>query len=57
MITGEIVQRLVNACQYGDKEVQQISETVLKLAQNFDKKYPELNNLKKHHFKLINQFL
>ena len=40
-----------------EDEILDVSQRVLFLAQNFDKEYPGLENLKKTHFSIITQLL
>ena len=40
-----------------ESEILDVSQRVLYLAQNFDKEYPGLENLKKSHFTIITSLL
>ena len=57
LITNDIVQRLVKASKAAEDEIIEVSQKVLYLAQNFDKAFPGLENLKKTHFVEITQLL
>ena len=41
----------------GEDQILDVSQKVLYLAQNFDKEFPGLENLKKTHFGIITQLL
>lgn len=57
LITNEIVQKLVQVARSKEEEIIEVSQKVLYLAQNFDKAFPGLENLKKTHFVSITQLL
>ncbi len=57
LITPDIVSKLVVAAQAQEDEIIKVSQTVLYMAQNFDKNYPGLENLKKTHFISITALL
>lgn len=57
LITNQIVQRLVRVANSEEEEIIDVSQKVLFLAQNFDKAFPGLDNLKKTHFVSITQLL
>lgn len=50
LITNPIVQKLVVVARSQEEEIIEVSQKVLYLAQNFDKAFPGLENLKKTHF-------
>ena len=50
LITNSIVQNLVKVARSEEDEIIEVSQKVLFLAQNFDKAFPGLENLKKTHF-------
>lgn len=53
LISGQVVQRLIAASKRDEEQILEVSQKVLYLAQNFDKEYPSLENLKKTHFGII----
>ena len=57
LITAETVQRLVSVSRAREDEIIEVSQRVLYLAQNFEKTFPGLENLKKTHFVNITQLL
>lgn len=56
-ISSTVVKRLIKKSQMEEGEILDVSQKVLFLAQNFDKAFPHLDNLKITHFKLITQLL
>lgn len=57
LITNEIVYKLVDISKAKEEEIIEVSQRVLYLAQNFEKAFPGLENLKKTHFVNITQLL
>jgi len=57
LITQDIVNKLVYISKAREEDIILVSQRVLYLAQNFDKAYPGLENLKKTHFVNITQLL
>ena len=57
IITPQIVLKLVKAANAQEEEIIEVSQKVLYLAQNFDRAFPGLENLKKTHFVCITQLL
>jgi len=57
MINSIIVSKLISASKMVEDEILDVSQRVLFLAQNFDKEFPGLENLKKTHFNIITQLL
>jgi hypothetical protein len=57
LITTDIVHKLVESSKAREEEIIEVSQRVLYLAQNFDKVFPGLENLKKTHFLNITQLL
>lgn len=57
LITNAIVQKLVEVTRSEETEIIEVSQKVLYLAQNFDREYQGLENLKKTHFMTITQLL
>lgn len=57
LITSETVQRLISVSRAREDEIIEVSQRVLFLAQNFEKSFPGLENLKKTHFVNITQLL
>ena len=49
--------RLVTISKLGQNEILTTSQHILYLAQNFEKEFPGLDNLKTNHFKLIKKLL
>jgi hypothetical protein len=56
-INSEIVTKLIKISRMDEQEILDVSQKVLYLAQNFDKEFPGLENLKKTHFGIITQLL
>lgn len=56
-ITSKVVHRLIKKSSMAEGDILEVSQKVLYLAQNFDKEFPGLENLKKTHFKLITSLL
>lgn len=56
-ISSTVVKRLIKKSQMEEGDILDVSQKVLFLAQNFDKAFPQLENLKITHFKLITQLL
>lgn len=56
-INANVVTRLINVSKMGEDQILDVSQKVLYLAQNFDKEFPNLENLKKTHFGIITQLL
>ena len=52
-INSEVVTKLIQISGMKEDEILDVSQKVLYLAQNFDKEYPGLENLKKSHFGII----
>ena len=48
---------MVNVSKCLEADIIEVSQKVLYLAQNFDKAFPGLENLKKSHFVLITKLL
>ena len=57
LISAETVQKLVGVSRAREDEIIEVSQKVLYLAQNFEKAFPGLENLKKTHFVNITQLL
>lgn len=57
LISSQIVSQMVRASRCEEAEIIEVSQKVLYLAQNFDKAFPGLENLKKSHFVVITQLL
>jgi len=57
LITNSIVQQMVVVSRSEEADIIEVSQKVLFLAQNFDKAFPGLENLKKTHFVTITQLL
>ncbi len=57
LITNEIVFKLVGVSKAKEEDIIEISQKILYLAQNFEKEFPGLENLKKTHFVNITQLL
>lgn len=57
LINSDIVTRLIKISRMDEQEILDVSQKVLYLAQNFDKEFPGLENLKKTHFGIITQLL
>ena len=52
-INSSVVTKLINISKMGEDQILDVSQKVLYLAQNFDKEFPGLENLKKTHFGII----
>jgi hypothetical protein len=52
-INSAVVTRLIKASKTEEDKILVVSQKVLYLAQNFDKEFPGLENLKKTHFGII----
>ena len=52
-INSEVVTKLIQTSGMKEEEILDVSQKVLYLAQNFDKEFPGLENLKKSHFGII----
>ena len=46
LISSEVVERLILVSKMVEEEILDVSQKVLYLAQNFDKEFPDLKNLK-----------
>ena len=57
LISPDLVSRLIEVSKMAEDEILEVSQKVLHLAQNFDKEFPGLENLKKTHFSIITQLL
>jgi hypothetical protein len=57
LINPELVAKLINTSQMKEDLILDVSQKVLYLAQNFDKEFPGLENLKKTHFGVITKLL
>ena len=57
LINSQVVERLIAVSRMGEEQILDVSQKVLHLAQNFDKEFPGLENLKKTHFGIITQLL
>lgn len=57
LISNHLVTKLVAVAQSQEADIIETSQKVLSLAQNFDKEFPGLENLKKTHFVSITQLL
>lgn len=53
IIDLNLVRKLVSVSQHDESDIIEISRKILYLAQNFDKAFPNLENLKKSHFQQI----
>ena len=56
-INAVVVTRLIQISKMTEDKILDVSQKVLYLAQNFDKEFPGLENLKKTHFSIITQLL
>ena len=56
-INAMVVSRLIQISRMTEGEILDVSQRVLYLAQNFEKEFPGLENLKKTHFGIITQLL
>ena len=57
LINATVVERLIAVSRMNEEQILDVSQKVLHLAQNFDKEFPGLENLKKTHFGIITQLL
>ena len=57
LINSTVVERLIAVSRMNEEQILDVSQKVLHLAQNFDKEFPGLENLKKTHFGIITQLL
>lgn len=57
LISPQIVSKIIEVSKMEEDSILAVSQKVLYLAQNFDKEYPHLENLKKTHFTIITQLL
>lgn len=57
LINVQVVTKLIKVSQMAEDDILDASQKVLYLAQNFDKEFPGLENLKKTHFGIITQLL
>ena len=57
LINSFVVQSLIESSKHAENDILDASQKVLYLAQNFDKEFPNLDNLKKTHFGVITQLL
>lgn len=57
LINKTIVDKLILVSQVKEDMILDVSQKVLYLAQNFDKEFPGLENLKKTHFGVITKLL
>lgn len=57
LINAQVVTRLIHVSRMNEDQILDVSQKVLYLAQNFDKEFPGLENLKKTHFGIITQLL
>jgi hypothetical protein len=57
LIVPQVVEQLVAVSKCREQDIIEVSQKVLYLAQNFDKAFPGLENLKKSHFVVITQLL
>jgi hypothetical protein len=53
MINSTVVAKLMQVSKLSEDEILDVSQKVLYLAQNFDREFPGLENLKKTHFSVI----
>ena len=53
LISPKIVNKLIQVSRMPEDQILDVSQKVLYLAQNFDKEFPGLENLKKTHFGVI----
>lgn len=56
-INATIVHRLITVSKLNERDILSASQKILYLAQNFEKEFPGLENLKANHFKLITKLL
>lgn len=52
-INAVVVMRLIQISKMTEEKILDVSQKVLYLAQNFDREFPGLENLKKTHFGII----
>ena len=57
LINQHVVQRLLKNSKVQEDQILEVSQRVLHLAQNFDKEFPGLVNLKETHFNVITKLL
>ena len=57
LINADVVTRLIQTSQMQEDQILDVSQKVLYLAQNFDREFQSLENLKKTHFGIITQLL
>ena len=57
LINSHVVTSLIEVSKMPEDEILDVSQKVLYLAQNFDKEFPSLENLKKTHFSIITLLL
>ena len=57
LINSTVVTSLIEVSKMPEDEILDVSQKVLYLAQNFDKEFPSLENLKKTHFSIITLLL
>ena len=57
LINVNVVTKLIQVSQMQEDDILDASQKVLYLAQNFDREFPGLENLKKTHFGIITQLL
>jgi hypothetical protein len=57
LITNDLVKMMVHVSRCAEVDIIEAAQKVLYLAQNFDKVFPGLENLKKSHFTVITQLL
>jgi len=57
MLYTEVVRKIIAVAKDPEDEIIEVSQKVLYLAQNFDKAFPGLENLKKTHFVCITTLL
>ena len=53
LINSAVVEKLIAVSRMNEEQILDVSQKVLHLAQNFDKEFPGLENLKKTHFGII----
>lgn len=53
LITNDIVNKLVSLSKAKEEDIIAVSQKILYMAQNFEKEFPGLENLKKTHFVMI----
>ena len=57
LINAVVVNKLIQQSRMNEDAILDVSQKVLYLAQNFDREFPGLENLKKTHFGIITQLL